>query len=233
MTKHIAILGGTSGIGRALAVQAAALGHRVTVGARRAPEELSELRTYDVHYHRVEVTDLQSLAEFFADVGTVHHFVCTPGPAVGGSFIGTDLNAARSMFDTKFWGQVCAAQIALRDRSLESLLFVSGIAGTMPSAGLGLLCALNAGIEALTRTLAIEAAPVRVNCVSPGLVDTPAHAEMPPEARAQMMASSAEASLLKKVATADEVADAAVFALTNPHVTGEVIHIDGGQRWGR
>jgi NAD(P)-dependent dehydrogenase (short-subunit alcohol dehydrogenase family) len=98
---------------------------------------------------------------------------------------------------------------------------MSGIAG---------LAAINGAVEALVKPLATELAPIRVNGVSPGFVDTPWWSGLPEEARQAYFAQAAAVLPVRRVATADDIADAVVLAATNPNLTGTVIETDGGAR---
>jgi NAD(P)-dependent dehydrogenase (short-subunit alcohol dehydrogenase family) len=92
------------------------------------------------------------------------------------------------------------------------------------------IAAINGAVEALVKPLAVELAPIRVNGVSPGFVDTPWWSAMPEDARRDYFAQAAEALPARRVATADDVAEAVVMAATNANITGTVIETDGGAR---
>ena len=92
------------------------------------------------------------------------------------------------------------------------------------------IAAINAAVEALVKPLAAELAPIRVNGVSPGFVDTPWWSGMPEEARRAYFVQAAQALPVRRIATADDIAQAVVLAATNPNMTGTVIEADGGAR---
>jgi len=109
-----------------------------------------------------------------------------------------------------------------------SILLFSGLAADRPGAGTAMVSALNAGVEGLVRALAVELAPVRVNGISPGVVETEGWAFMDEASRKAFFADLATKLPAGRVGAPDDIADAALFALTNPYLTGEVLHVNGG-----
>ena len=92
------------------------------------------------------------------------------------------------------------------------------------------IAAINGAVEALVKPLAAELAPARVNGVSPGLVDTPWWNGMPEDTRKAYFTQAAQALPARRIATADDIAEAVILAATNPNPTGTVIQTDGGAR---
>jgi NAD(P)-dependent dehydrogenase (short-subunit alcohol dehydrogenase family) len=137
----------------------------------------------------------------------------------------------RRAFDAKFWAHITTIQAALphlaADGSITLLGAVTARAGMPGTAG---IAAINGAVEALVKPLAVELAPIRVNGVSPGLVDTPWWSGVPDEARQAYFAQAAAQLPTGRVATAEEIADVVVLAATNPNLTGTVIEADGGAR---
>ncbi|HEY9073580.1 MAG TPA: SDR family oxidoreductase, partial [Desulfobaccales bacterium] len=107
--------------------------------------------------------------------------LATPGSTIhGGPFLSLDSASARADFQSKFWGQYLAAKYGVpRLRPGGSIVFFAGMWSQRPPAGVATVAAINGAIEALTRALAVELAPIRVNAVSPGLIDTPIYAGIP------------------------------------------------------
>jgi NAD(P)-dependent dehydrogenase (short-subunit alcohol dehydrogenase family) len=212
-------VGGSSGIGLAAARRAVAGGWDVVV-ASREPERAADL---DAEKVALDVTDTAAVRALFGRLGTVDHLVCSTVARAGGPVRELDLDAARRAFEAKLWGPLAAIQAA---DVRESVVLVSGVAASTPMRG----GAATAAVEALVRTLAVELAPVRANAVSPGIVDTPTWGALPDADRHAMFDRLAGALPAGRVGRAEEIADAIWLLLTNPFVTGTVLHVDGGHR---
>lgn len=111
-----------------------------------------------------------------------------------------------------------------------SLVFTSGVAAYRPGPGASMIATANGALEALARSLALELAPVRVNVVSPGWVDTPIWDVLAGDAKGERLAAMAARLPAGRVGTPDDIARAIVALLDNGFVTGTVLHVDGGHR---
>jgi NAD(P)-dependent dehydrogenase (short-subunit alcohol dehydrogenase family) len=227
--QSVVIIGGSSGMGLAIAKKALDAGADVTI-AGRSQAKLDEARqaiTGDVTTHTVDVSEEQSVKTLFSKIGPFDHLV-VPGSSVRtGSLRELSLADARASMDSKFWGQYLAARYA-QIRSRGSITLFSGILSRRPSARLASLASINAAVEALGRALAVELAPIRVNVISPGTTDTPAYAGMPADVRAEMFAASAERTLVGRVGSPEDIASAALELMCNSFITGIVVDVDGG-----
>ena len=215
-------LGGSSGIGLAAARLAVADGWDVTIASRN-PERAD----IDAAKAVLNVTDDAAVRAFFAELGPVDHLVSSTVARAGGPAKELDLGAARTAFETKLWGPFAAVQAADIRRSI---VLLSGAAASTPMRGGSSTAAVNGAVEALVRTLAVELAPVRVNAVSPGIIDTPTWAGMAADQRDAMFTRLAGVLPVGRVGTAADVAHAIWHLLTNDFVTGTVLHVDGGHR---
>ncbi len=227
--KRIVIIGGSSGIGLATAVAAKAAGARVTIASRSEGKLLSaKEKIGDVGDTRVvTVTEDAAVEAFFADLGPVDHVVVTGSEVSTGAIYDLPMEDAISSMNSKFWGPYRVARAA-RIRKGGSLVLVSGILSRRPQAGTVVLGAINAAVEALGRGLALELAPVRVNVVSPGLVDTPIYHNMPEELRSRFFESIAEALPAGRIGRPEDVAAAIILLMKDGYMTGTVIDVDGG-----
>ena len=224
--KTIIVIGGSSGIGAAVAQAALARGaHVIVAGRRLAPGSDSGLRN-----EPVDVTDSASLKQLFETVGRFDHLVYTSGPSVRAKpLIETDLDEARDNFDVKLWGALRAIQHALPFLHEQgSITLTSGQLGRKLAAGQFIKTGINAATEALGKQLAKELAPRRVNVISPGVIDTPAYAGLGQEQRLAMFAKAGQGLPVGRVGQAEEVAAGFVLAMENGFMTGAVIDIDGG-----
>jgi NAD(P)-dependent dehydrogenase (short-subunit alcohol dehydrogenase family) len=163
----------------------------------------------------------------FAELGPIDHLVLSTVARAGGPAKELDLGAARQAFQVKLWGPFAAVQAA---DVRSSIVFVSGVAAATPARGGSATAAVNGAIEALVRTLAVELAPVRVNAVSPGIIDTPTWDAMAEADRKAMFDRLAGALPAGRTGTPDDIADAIWLLLTNGFVTGITLPVDGGHR---
>ena len=224
--KTIIVIGGSSGIGAAVAQAALARGaHVIVAGRRLAPGSDSGLRN-----EPVDVTDSASLKQLFETVGRFDHLVYTSGPSVRAKpLIETDLDEARDNFDVKLWGALRAIQHALPFLHEQgSITLTSGQLGRKLAAGQFIKTGINAATEALGKQLAKELAPRRVNVISPGVIDTPAYAGLGQEQRLAMFAKAGQGLPVGRVGQAEEVAAGDEMGMENGFITGAVVDIDGG-----
>lgn len=231
--KKVVVLGGSSGMGLAVAKMAADEGAGVIIASRseeklrRAADEIAQ----PVGTRSLDVTLEHAVKGFFAETGELDHLVVTAATGVAGAFLELDTPSFRQIFDSKFWGQYFAARYgAQRIREGGSITFFSGVAAAKPVAGLAAYAAVNGAVEALCRSLAVELAPLRVNAVSPGIVDTPAYAGMNPFERKKMFDSLAVQLPARRIGRPEDVATAVIALMKNGYATGSVVYVDGGHR---
>ena len=232
--KTVVIVGGSSGIGLASAAAASALGARVVMAGRSEQKLDAARRDVEgrIEARRLDMTDDASIEAFFAAVGPLDHLVITASEAALGRFLEIDTADARRFFDSKFWGPYSVARRAAPQiRHGGSITFFSGAAGSRASPGFSCGSAINAAVEALSRTLAVELAPVRVNTISPGLVDTPVWETLVPAAERDALFAETAAKLpAGRIGRPEDVADAVLFLIRNAYTTGTTLFVDGGYR---
>lgn len=171
-TTHTLVIGGSSGMGLALAERLLAAGHRVTIAARdtdRLTAATAGLGYPDqLRSQRVDIAEEASIAALFDTVGAVDHIVVTAADMRHGYGPLTELPArdARTVLDIKVLGPWLVAKYAA-DRVRNSITVTSGIAAYRPAPGGSVVATANAALEGLVRALALELAPIRVNAVSP------------------------------------------------------------------
>ena len=228
--QSVVVIGGSSGMGLAVARKASQAGARVVIASRSADKLQAAVRGIggDVHWQMVDTTDEASVADLFERLGTVDH-LAVPGSSVKtGPLRELPLADARFTMQSKFWGPyLCAKHARLNDTG--SITFFSGILSRRPGMNDALLASVNAAVEAMGRALAKDLAPVRVNVLSPGMTaGTGAYLKIPEAAREAMFASVAGRLPVGRVGRPEDIADAVVMLMTNGFITGVVLDVDGG-----
>jgi NAD(P)-dependent dehydrogenase (short-subunit alcohol dehydrogenase family) len=235
--KRIVITGGASGIGLAVAHLAARLDADEIVLVSRSKEKLQAAKQNIAKsmVRAVDVTDEDAVASLFANLRPFDHLVTAAAGTYRGKITELETTSARALFESKFWGQHhCVKHGASQIRNGGSVTLFSGWISRKPAVGTGTLAAIDGAIESLTRVLSLELAPIRVNAVSPGQIDTPLwSARLSAEQQRQHFASVAAQLPVERVATAEDVAEGVMFLMTNQFTTGAILDTDGGQPWGK
>ncbi|MCO7573295.1 SDR family oxidoreductase [Pseudomonas chlororaphis] len=232
--QTVVVIGAGSGIGAAVARQAAARGARVVL-AGRSLEALQRQQaqlpaSVSARSLAVDITDAASVRDLFSAVGAFDHLVISAGPAISAKPLAdTDLLDAQRAFEVKFWGVWRAVQAALPTLAPQgSISLTSGLLSRKMVPGQVLKTTLNAALEALGKHLAKELAPRRVNVISPGVTATEAYAGMSEEARQAMFARTAASLPVGRVGQPDDIAAAFILAMENGFISGSLIDVDGG-----
>jgi NAD(P)-dependent dehydrogenase (short-subunit alcohol dehydrogenase family) len=230
--QRIVILGGSSGIGLATAQAAARQGAAVVIASSRQARIDEALATLPANAEgrAVDLTDEAAIKTFFAGLGPFDHLVFTAGETLQlGRLVETDITAARAFFDLRYWGAYTAAKYGSANiRQGGSIVFTSGLAGSRPHAGWSLGASICMAMEGLTRALAVELAPLRVNIVSPGVVKTPLWSAMSATDRDALYRQTGERLLVGHVGAVDEIAQAYLYLMQQTYGTGQVLRVDGG-----
>jgi NAD(P)-dependent dehydrogenase (short-subunit alcohol dehydrogenase family) len=178
----------------------------------------------------VDTRSEADIAALFTQVGELNHLVYTAGDGVRPRPISDlSLDEARQQFEVRFWGTIAAVKHATpRLRSGGSIVLTSGTIGVRPMPGAALVAASASATEGLTRGLAVELAPIRVNAVRAGAIRTPMWDRFPEPQREAMFTALAERTLTKTIGEADQIAAAHLYLMENSFVTGTVLTADGG-----
>lgn len=225
--KKVVVIGGSSGIGLATAELARSLGADVVIASRNAAKLEPIAERLKVAAIPTDVTSDQSVAELFKRTGTVDHVVLTAAQLRTGPFKAVAMEDVRATMEGKFWGAWRVAREA-EIRPGGSLTLVTGFLSVRPRPNSAIISAANGALESLARALALELAPVRVNAVSPGVIDTPIRAAMPEAARKEMLAKTAAALPVGRVGMAEDIAQQIASFMNNGFATGSIVYVDGG-----
>ena len=234
--RHVVVIGGSSGIGFAVAEAALADGGRVTVGSSGAEKVQDAVRRLGpgADGSPVDVRSEASVQAFFERVGPLDHLVYTAGDwggILGGQSIPElDLAGANAVFAVRFWGAVSAIKHASRLIAEDgSITLTDGLVAHRPRKGAALSTAMAGAVEHLTQALAVELAPVRVNAVCPGLILTEVWNSIPEDKREAQLLSMTKQQPLPRPGDPAEAAQAYLYLMRGGYTTGQVLLVDGGR----
>lgn len=225
--KKVVVVGGSSGIGLATAAMAVSEGAEVIVASRTAERLDAAAKKIGAAAISADVTSDQSVSELFRRSGAVDHVVVTAAQLKTGPFKSVAMEDVRATMESKFWGAWRVARSA-EIRPGGSLTLVTGFLSVRPRPNSAIVGSANGALESLARALALELAPVRVNAVSPGVIDTPIRAAMPEEARRDMLAKTAAGLPVGRVGQGEDIARQILAFMANGFATGSIVYIDGG-----
>jgi NAD(P)-dependent dehydrogenase (short-subunit alcohol dehydrogenase family) len=225
--QKVVVVGGSSGIGLATAELAKKEGAEVIIASRNADRLNAAAQRLGAKAIPADVTSDESVASLFRACGPVDHVVVTAAQLRSGPFKTVAMEDVRSTMEGKFWGAWRVARSA-EIRAAGSLTLVSGYLSIRPRPNSAIVGAANGAIESLARSLALDLAPVRVNCVSPGIIDTPIRAAMPEQARLDMLAKTAAGLPVGRVGSGEDIARQILAFMTIGFATGSIVYIDGG-----
>jgi NAD(P)-dependent dehydrogenase (short-subunit alcohol dehydrogenase family) len=226
--QRVVVVGGTSGMGLATVRAAAAQGAEVVAAGRRALDDREPIE--GVRQAEVDVTDEASVRALFDGVGSVDHLFVSASPGSPGPFLEQDLAAARTFVDGKLLGSwACARYAAPRMPAGGSITFVTGVAAVRPPGNAAMVTAAFAAIEALSRALALELGPLRVNTIRPGYTDSEMWSGLSDPERDDLRRRVADALPAGRMGTPEDIAHAAVFLMTSHQTTGAVLEVSGGE----
>ncbi|WP_405867521.1 MULTISPECIES: SDR family oxidoreductase [unclassified Streptomyces] len=230
--QRIVVIGGTAGIGLAVAEAAAREGAEVVVASRRQESVDAALKRLpeSAEGHVLDATDEETVRGFFGRIGGFDHLVYTAGESLLlGSLAESDLGRARRFLDTRLWGAYSAVRHGAPSiRPGGSVVLTTGTAARRPMPGTTVAASLCGAMESLTRALALELAPVRVNVVSPGVIRTELWRDLPQAERDGLYASAAGSLPVGRVGEPADVAEAYLYLMRGGYSTGSVVTVDGG-----
>ncbi|GAA5184325.1 SDR family oxidoreductase [Rugosimonospora acidiphila] len=230
--QRVVLLGGTSGLGFAVAELLAAQGAELVLASSsqaRVDEAVAKLPGGTTGY-AVDLRSEEAIARLFETIGEFDHLVYTAGEALSLLPVdGMDLDVAREFFGLRFFSVLTAVKhAAKRIRPGGSITLTTGSAGERPSPGWSVAASICGAISSLTKALAVELAPIRVNAVAPGVVRSPMWASLGAEAREAYFTQVSDATLVKRVGETEQVAQTYAYLIDQPFSSGTVVAVDGG-----
>jgi NAD(P)-dependent dehydrogenase (short-subunit alcohol dehydrogenase family) len=229
--KTVLVIGRGSGIARAAALLARSEGARVVV-AGRDKAKLADAYAGDsgIGAEVVDITDDASIAALAERVGTVDHVVSAASARARGNLADLQRENLRLSFDTKVIGPTMLAKyFAGQINPGGSFVLFSGVHAFKLNVGYLGVGITNGAVDFLTRWLAVELAPIRVNAISPGVIDTGAWDSLGAEGKRDYFEQIGSRNPARRIGTPDDIAGAVLFAMTNTFMTGLTLKVDGGE----
>ncbi|MFB9908800.1 SDR family oxidoreductase [Allokutzneria oryzae] len=230
--RRLIVVGAGSNVGRHLARTASAAGAELLLAgpdASRLAATAAELPG-SPRVHPVDLDDEASIAALAAEAGAFDHLVSTAAMPANGPVATLELASVRRAFSAKVFGPLLLAKhLAAQVNEGGSFTFFSGVAAWRPTPERVVMATTNGALAFLVEALAVELAPVRVNTVSPGIVDSGAWDGLG-EGKDAFLQGVAQRNPARRVGTPGDLVKAVLYAMENPFVTGTVLHVDGGGR---
>jgi NAD(P)-dependent dehydrogenase (short-subunit alcohol dehydrogenase family) len=228
--KTIVVVGRGSGIARAVALRARSEGARVVVAGRDRAKLANSFDDPAISAETIDITDDDSIVALADRVGRVDHVVSTASARARGKLADLQRQHLLQSFDTKVIGPTMLAKhFASQINPGGSFVSFSGVHAFKHNVGYLGVGITNGAVDFLTRWLAVELAPIRVNSISPGVIDTGAWDAMGGDGKRDYFEHIAEHNPAGRIGTPDDIASAVLFAMSNTFMTGVTLKIDGGE----
>lgn len=230
--EKVIVIGGSSGIGKAVAELACEKGARVTVtGLAESKFDDFKKDHPTIAITALNVNNEKAVNTFLEGFDNIDHLYIAAGSTKLGSILDGTVEEQMAPIDLRLKGSVYVVRAAAKKMNTGgSISFTGGLSTDRPVAGAWVSGIGTAVAEQLARVMALELAPIRFNAVSPGWTDTPMWDTVLGDGKQEVFDQVAEKQPVKRLATPSEVAQAVLFFMQNKSVTGEVIHVDGGAR---
>jgi NAD(P)-dependent dehydrogenase (short-subunit alcohol dehydrogenase family) len=230
--ERVLIIGGASGIGFAVAKRAVLESAQVTIASTNpARLKLAAEKLRGANIVRLDATDERAVLAYFESDVKFDHIIFTAGDwgaARRASLTDLDLAAAETLFRVRFWGAVTVAKHGARRLPPHgSFTLTGGMIAHRPRKGSAIATAMAGSVEHLALGLAVELAPIRVNIVCPGAIQTEIWDQFPEHVRQAEFARFAR-QLLPRIGDVEEAAEAYLYLMQGRHTTGQVIFVEGG-----
>jgi NAD(P)-dependent dehydrogenase (short-subunit alcohol dehydrogenase family) len=230
--QQVVVIGGSEGIGLAVARAARQLGAKVLAVSRtQAKLEAACAAVEGLDIRAADINDTDAIKRLFLDLPFVDHVYIAAGSTKVGGPLDEPLDGFRHKFDERLWGSIDVVRAAhSRIRPGGSFTFTGGLSSDRPQRNAWVSGIATMATEQLARVLALELAPIRFNAVAPGYTDTPMWDSIFPDQGVGALSGVADHHPIPRFVTAEEVAQAVLLLMQNQAITGETIHIDCGAR---
>lgn len=232
--KKIVIVGGSSGIGFAIAKASLEANANVVIVSRSADKlnQAKQRLNNAVETFTADIRDFSQLEALFEKIGKFDHLQITASEISFGDFESLSMSDAKNAFENKFWGPYQTTKAALPYLNKQgSITFYSGAYSQLPKTpGASVIAAVNSAVEGLSRALAVELAPIRVNTITPGIVDTELFTTLGMDAEQceSFFNEITAGQVIKRPAQPSEIAQTALYLMGNTYSTGNTLFVDGG-----
>jgi NAD(P)-dependent dehydrogenase (short-subunit alcohol dehydrogenase family) len=229
--RTVLVIGRGSGIARAVTLATRDAGAHVIAAGRNAEAlALAYADEPGITTETVDITDDASIIALGERLGSVDYLVSTASARARGRLPDLTRDAVRASFDTKVIGPLMLAKhLGPRINEGGSVVLFSGVAAFKIAVGTLAVAITNGAADTLTRSLALEVAPIRVNAISPGVIDTGAWDALGEQGKAEMFSDQSERNPAGRIGTAEDIADAVLFTMTSTFLTGITLAVDGGE----
>lgn len=233
INKKILVIGGSSGIGKAVAEMALQLNNQIILTGRNLHKAslVAKAMGDGVTGLELDIDNEEQVNAFFSDLSGIDHIYIAAGNTQLGTVTDGALEENLRTFNTRLLGSLRVVRAAIHKMNDGgSFVFTGGISTDRPIGGAWVSGLGTASAEQLARVLVMEFSTVRFNAVSPGYTDTPMWDSILGNNKTAVLEEVAQKIPVKKLATPQEVASAVIFLMSNPSINGEIIHVDGGGR---
>jgi NAD(P)-dependent dehydrogenase (short-subunit alcohol dehydrogenase family) len=228
--RTVLVIGRASGIAQAVTMAARREGAQVIVAGRDRHKLESAYDDGGVRAETVDVTDDDSIAALASRIGQIDHLVTTASARARGLLKDLDRDEIRRSFDTKVIGPMMLAKLLSPHIAAGgSFTLFSGVAAFKPAVGYLGVAVTNGAADFLTRSLALELAPIRVNAISPGVIDTGIWDSLGEQGKQEYFEHFRTHNPARRIGAVEDIADAVLFAMTNRFLTGVTLRVDGGE----
>jgi NAD(P)-dependent dehydrogenase (short-subunit alcohol dehydrogenase family) len=228
--RTVVVVGRGSGIARAITLLARTEGADVVVAGRDKTKLADAYDDPGVIAETVDVIDDSSIAALSERLGTIDHLVSTVSARARGKLSELEREDLRLSFDTKVIGPTMLAKyFAPHIAPGGSIVLFSGVNAFKVNIGYLGVAITNGAVDFLTRSLAVELGPIRVNSISPGVIDTGIWDSLGDDGKRRYFEHLEAANPTRRIGTVDDIAHAVLFAMTSRFMTGVTLRVDGGE----
>ncbi|MGF1761009.1 SDR family oxidoreductase [Photobacterium sagamiensis] len=229
--KRVVIIGGSSGIGLDIARHLLSKGMEVTLASRNVAK-LERARRYldrPVDIFPLDASDDNQVKQFFEQLEPFDHLVTTSGTVIKGPLIDLDFSDITQTIENKLHSQILATKYGINKiRAGGSITLFSGAFSQKSFVGTSIMTAINCAVEGFAKALALEVAPIRVNAISPGYIDTPIRQWNSEEEKIEFFKQVEEKLPLKRMGVTEDISELVDYLIHSKYTTGTVNYIDGG-----